>query len=188
MCFLQFPAGTGLGEYYSVYSGEMCGDTVGDAWALTDVITRLRRILRAGVREEVPWESLPMAQVELLQRLCEEPGLGVSELAERQHLARNTVSNLVQQMVSTGLLERRPHATDRRAVVLNATGVGRERLLVWQQANERRVRRALEDLSERERGAIDRALPALRALAGRMEEADKAAAELARAEMTGAGR
>ncbi|HKU10196.1 MarR family winged helix-turn-helix transcriptional regulator [Sinomonas terrae] len=149
----------------------------GDAWSLTDVITRLRRTLRASVREELPWESLPMAQVELLQRLAEEPGLGVSELAVRQHLARNTVSNLVQQMVTSGLLERHAHESDRRAVVLNLTADGRERLLSWQQANERRIRRALEGLSAESRHAIDQALPALQALAAQLEAQEEAGAE-----------
>ena len=94
------------------------GANSSDAWAFTDVITRLRRSLRASVRSDLPWESLPMAQVELLQRLTDEPGLGVSELAARQRLARNTVSNLVQQMVTAGLLERRGRDGDRRAVTL----------------------------------------------------------------------
>jgi DNA-binding MarR family transcriptional regulator len=142
----------------------------GDAWGLTDVITRLRRTLRAGVREELPWEALPMAQVELLQRLADEPGLGVSELAHRQKLAKNTVSNLVAQMVSSGLLERRPSQTDRRAVLLSLTAEGGSRLLHWQQANEKRIRRALAALGADERDTINHALPALRALAARMEE------------------
>ncbi|HKU30989.1 MarR family winged helix-turn-helix transcriptional regulator [Arthrobacter sp. NyZ413] len=153
------------------------------AWSLTDVITRLRRTLRSSIREELPWESLPMAQVELLQRLAEEPGLGVSELAERQHLARNTVSNLVQQMVTAGLLERRPHESDRRAVVLRLSGAGHERLDAWQQANERRIRRAIEGLGDQHREAIDLALPALRALAAQLEaqEAEAVGATAARA-------
>lgn len=158
-------------------SGEGSGAT--EAWSLTDVITRLRRTLRAGVREELPWESLPMAQVELLQRLAEEPGLGVSELAARQHLARNTVSNLVQQMVGGGLLERRAHASDRRAVVLSLTEAGRERLLAWQRANERRIQRALEGLSSEERKAIDGALPALRGLAAQLEREERSTSEAA---------
>lgn len=140
-----------------------------DAWALTDVITRLRRTLRSGVRDEVPWEALPMAQVELLQRLADEPGLGVSELAQRQNLAKNTVSNVVAQMASSGLLERRPSETDRRAVVLSLTAEGHSRLVHWQEANEKRIRRALAGLGAEDRETIDRALPALRALASRME-------------------
>jgi DNA-binding MarR family transcriptional regulator len=133
------------------------------------VITRLRRTLRAGVRDELPWEALPMAQVELLQRLADEPGLGVSELAQRQNLAKNTVSNLVAQMASSGLLERRPSEADRRAVVLSLTDDGHSRLGHWQQANERRIRRALASLAAEDQDTINRALPALRALASRME-------------------
>jgi DNA-binding MarR family transcriptional regulator len=121
------------------------------------------------VRDELPWEALPMAQVELLQRLADEPGLGVSELAQRQHLAKNTVSNLVAQMASSGLLERRASEADRRAVVLSLTADGHSRLAHWQQANERRIRRALASLAAEDQDTINRALPALRALASRME-------------------
>lgn len=172
---------TGLGGGGLVYAGGMTSgaDGGGDAWSLTDVITRLRRTLRASVREELPWESLPMAQVELLQRLAEEPGLGVSELATRQHLARNTVSNLVQQMFTSGLLERRAHESDRRAVVLSLTAEGEERLLAWKRANERRIRRALEGLSPESRRAIDQALPALQALAAQLEAQEEAGVEKA---------
>jgi DNA-binding MarR family transcriptional regulator len=120
-----------------------------------------------------------MAQVELLQRLAEEPGLGVSELATRQHLARNTVSNLVQQMFTSGLLERRAHESDRRAVVLSLTAEGEERLLAWKRANERRIRRALEGLSPESRRAIDQALPALQALAAQLEAQEEAGVEKA---------
>ena len=94
------------------------------AWSLTGVIARLRRVLRSSVRQEFPWESLPMAQVEVLQRLADEPGLGVSGLASRQRLAVNTVSNLVQQMVVSGLVERLTRPGDRRSVTLTLTGRG----------------------------------------------------------------
>lgn len=141
----------------------------GDAWGLTDVVTRLRRSLRSGVRDELPWESLPMAQVELLQRLADEPGLRTSELAQRQNLAKNTVSNLVQQMVVAGLLERESSKTDRRAFILHLTPDGLDRLLHWRQANERRIRRAFVALGAADQEIINRALPALQALAAKME-------------------
>src|SRR6476661_11151735 len=94
------------------------------AWSLTGAITRLRRVLRSSVRQEFPWESLPMAQVEVLQRLADEPGLGVSGLALRQRLAVNTVSNLVQHLVVSGLVERHTRPGDRRSVSLNLTDEG----------------------------------------------------------------
>jgi DNA-binding MarR family transcriptional regulator len=110
-----------------------------------------------------------MAQVELLQRLTDEPGLGVSELAARQRLARNTVSNLVQQMVTAGLLERRGRDGDRRAVTLTLTDFGRKRHGQWQHANEDRVQAALGDLAAKDTAAIVAALPALALFAERLE-------------------
>lgn len=142
---------------------------VGDAWSLTDVITRLRRILRSSVRHEFPWESLPMAQVEILQRLAEEPDLGVSELAARQRLATNTVSNLIQQMVVSELVSRAPRPGDRRAQNLRLTGTGAELLQSWQNANERRVASALSRLPSHRRTAIEEAIPALSDLATLLE-------------------
>lgn len=76
-------------------------------WPLADVVNRLRRILRSSIRSDFPWERLPMAQVEILQRLADEPGLRVTELAGRQKLAINTVSNVIQQTVLAGLVDRR---------------------------------------------------------------------------------
>ncbi|HEY8699870.1 MAG TPA: MarR family transcriptional regulator [Arthrobacter sp.] len=144
-----------------------------DAWSLTGVITRLRRVLRSSVRQEFPWESLPMAQVEVLQRLADEPGMGVSDLADRQRLATNTVSSLVQQMVTSGLVERTPRPGDRRAANLSLTKTGTETLAAWQAANDRRLGQALERLPQAYQNAIENAVPALAALASLLETDDQ---------------
>ncbi|MDQ0031474.1 MarR family winged helix-turn-helix transcriptional regulator [Arthrobacter bambusae] len=147
--------------------------TGSDAWSLTGVIARLRRVLRSSVRQEFPWESLPMAQVEVLQSLAEEPGMGVSGLADRQRLATNTVSNLVQQMVTAGLVERTPRPGDRRAANLSLTQSGTEILAAWQAANDRRLGHALDRLPEAYQNAIENAVPALAALAALLETDDQ---------------
>ena len=140
-----------------------------DAWELTGVLTRLRRVMRASVRGEFPWEALPMAQVEILQRLSEEPGRRVGELAAQHRLAMNTVSNLVQQMVVSGLVERRTDETDRRAVTVHLTDEGRARLRAWLAAHERRLSAAMAELSTDDRRIIVAATGALGRLAERME-------------------
>jgi DNA-binding MarR family transcriptional regulator len=140
-----------------------------DAWALAEIVTRLRRVLRSSVRSEYPWERLPMAQVEILQRLADEPGLRVSELAARHRLAANTVSNLIQQMVQSGLVERREDVRDRRAVTVQLTPAGAEQLAGWQDANGRRLAAALHDLSAADRGVIHQSLPALARLVDSLE-------------------
>jgi DNA-binding MarR family transcriptional regulator len=114
-----------------------------------------------------------MAQVELLQRLAEEPGLRVSDLAARHRLATNTVSGLVQQMVEAGLVDRRVDPTDRRATTVELTPLGRERLRGWMRANSRRLESALSDLSAADQRAIASALPALTRLVHRLEATDR---------------
>lgn len=114
-----------------------------------------------------------MAQVEVLQRLADEPGIGVRDLAARQRLATNTVSSLVQQMVTSGLVNRTPRPGDRRAVTLNLTPTGTEVLSAWQAANHRRLGQALQQLPRSEQQAIENAIPALAALAELLEFEDE---------------
>lgn len=152
-----------------------------DAWVLTDVITRLRRVLRASIRSDYPWEKLPMAQVEILQRLHAEPGLRVNDLADRHRLANNTVSVLVQQLVVAGLVARATDPADRRAVRLELTDSGRGMLTDWQQAHERRIDAALGRLSVADRTALVAALPALSRLVDELESVEAAETRNARA-------
>lgn len=141
-----------------------------DAFELTDVVTRIRRALRASIRSDFPWETLPMAQVEILQRLSEEPGLRVGDIARRHRLAANTVSNLVQAMVTAELITRTADPDDRRAVVLTLTRTGETRLREWEQAHAHRIDTALRTLPRDDRRAIAAALPALTRLAAHLEQ------------------
>lgn len=143
-----------------------------DAWQLTQIVTRLRRVLRSSIRSDYPWETLPMAQVEILQRLRAEPGLRVNDLAIRHRLASNTVSVLVQQMVLAELLSRTPDPADRRAVRLNLTPGGLQMVTDWQQAHESRFEAALDRLAADDRSAVLAALPALSRLVDELENAD----------------
>lgn len=110
-----------------------------------------------------------MAQVEILQRLAEEPGLRVTELAARQKLAINTVSNVIQQMVLAGLVDRRVDQQDRRAVTVHLTSTGEQQLQGWLSANGRRLDAAFRDLAEKDRTAIIATLPSLSRLVERLE-------------------
>lgn len=151
------------------------GERAADAWLLTDVVTQLRRVLRSSIRTDYPWESLPMAQVELLQRLADEPGLRINDLAQRHRLANNTVSTLVQQLVAAGLVRREPSAADRRAVTVRLTDQGTELIAAWRAAHERRIAAALDQLSAADRESVLGALPALSKLVSRLQQADVSA-------------
>nr|WP_223243908.1 MarR family winged helix-turn-helix transcriptional regulator [Streptomyces sp. CBMA156] len=131
---------------------------------LTDTVTRLRRALRSSIRTDYPWESLPMAQVELLQTLAAAP-LRVGELAARQRLAPNTVSGLVGKLLDAGFVDRQADPGDRRTARIALTEAGRRQLDDWQHAHERRIATALGTLDPDDRAAVVDALPALEQLA-----------------------
>lgn len=106
-----------------------------------------------------------MAQVELLQVLAEESPLRIRDIAERRNLATNTVSNLVGQMTSDGVVERATNKTDRRVAAVTLTPAGAEKLQSWLATNERQIDTALATLDDRDRAAVRAALPALERLA-----------------------
>ncbi|NEA59646.1 MarR family transcriptional regulator [Streptomyces sp. SID13666] len=148
------------------------GGGVPDARLLTEAVTRLRRALRASIRTDYPWETLPMAQVELLQVLAEHSPARVSDLAARQRLATSTVSGLIGQMITTGLVARDVDPADRRASVVTLTDAGHAQLTAWADAHERRLDTALAALDDTDRAAVRAALPALYRLAEHLDDTD----------------
>lgn len=113
-----------------------------------------------------------MAHAEILQRVNEEPGLRINEIAERHRMSKNSVSVIVQQMVERGLVERTHAADDRRAVSVTITSLGVEILESWLNATNARVNVALAHLSEAQRSDIVAAIPSLSALVEHLEKAD----------------
>ena len=124
-------------------------------------MTRLRRALRTSIRTDYPWESLPMAQVELLLALDEHGSVRVGELASLLRLAPNTVSGLVQVLVENALVTRAPDPSDRRVAVVALTTAGRRKLDDWGRAHEQRIGDALDRLAPGDRATVRAALPAL---------------------------
>jgi DNA-binding MarR family transcriptional regulator len=149
-------------------------DLRSDAQQVTDVVNRLRRALRAGIRHEYPWETLPMAQVELLQFLADHDAVRVGEISAQLHLAPATTSGLVQQLVEAGTAARDQDPGDRRVAIVRMTDAGRRQLRDWQLANERRLGGALSQLSPEDRAAVRAAVPALSALVDRLRQTDSA--------------
>jgi len=141
-----------------------------DARLLAEAVTRLRRALRASIRTEYPWETLPMAQVELLQVLAEHSPARVGDLAMRQRLATSTVSGLIGQMMTSGLVARAVDPADRRASAVTLTEAGQAQLDAWARAHEQRIDTAFAALDEADRTAVRDALPALFRLAEHLDD------------------
>jgi DNA-binding MarR family transcriptional regulator len=137
--------------------------------ALATLISRLQRGLRRSARATMPGPALPQSQVEVLRLLHREPGLRVHEVAEGLHLAPNTTSTLVQQLIRLGYVERRVDTRDRRAARLELTAAARDRVARWRDARAAVLHHLLGSLSPSDRELLQAAMPALDRLADQLE-------------------
>jgi DNA-binding MarR family transcriptional regulator len=136
---------------------------------VADLLGPLQRALRRRVRESSPLEALPTAQVDLLRAVRMRPGATVGEMAAELRVAPNTASTLVQRLVASGLLEREPDTTDRRAMRLRLTPEAHARIEAWRERRQEVLDRALDGLRPAEREGLRAALPALRQLLAELE-------------------
>jgi DNA-binding MarR family transcriptional regulator len=128
---------------------------------LLRIVLGLRRVVRRRLRSELSGPALRGAEVELLRVVEEQPGIGVAAAARELHLAGNSVSTLVNQLIDARMLRREVDPLDRRAVNLELTESATQRLDNWRRARTGLVAGALAALSEQESAAITGALPAL---------------------------
>jgi DNA-binding MarR family transcriptional regulator len=142
----------------------------GDQFA-AELLETARALSRAAARVAGPGErsTLTGAQFDVLLEIRRYPGLTVSQLAERLHLARNTVSTLVGQLHRAGLLVRAGDASDARVTRLDLAPAAAERMAAWRARRADAVQVALAGLTARQLAAIERALDPLRVLATAVE-------------------
>lgn len=90
--------------------------------------------------------ELTATQFNVLYMLIEDGPMRLSALAEKQRCVKSNVSYITRQMEQAGLVEIAPGEDDRRARVLTASRLGRQRYAVASAAAqkiERSLRRAL---------------------------------------------
>lgn len=142
-------------------------DAKAEAAELLTAIGAIRRVARRAVRNAAP---LPPARSELLRLAARRPGLSVAEAAKELRLAPNSVSTMVSQLASDGLIARERTPGDGRMVRLTVTSEGAERIAQWRDLRADLTGRSLEAINESDRQAIRLALPALTRLAEHMED------------------
>ena len=92
------------------------------AMLLRDAITRINRRLR----QTRPIGDLTIAQISALQSLDSAGALTPRELAEAERVQPPTMTRIVARLEERGLVQRTPHPTDGRQVILAPSAVGRE--------------------------------------------------------------
>ncbi|MCX5384020.1 MarR family winged helix-turn-helix transcriptional regulator [Streptomyces sp. NBC_00083] len=138
--------------------------------SFADVLAGVQRLIRRRLRGGLGAPRLRGAQVELLRLVAARPGIGVSAAAKELHLAGNSVSTLVNQLVRDGYMRRETDPGDRRSARLHATPAALERLRDWQRRRAALVRDQVARLDAADRAALAAALPALRRLADNLHE------------------
>ncbi|GAA2386413.1 MarR family transcriptional regulator [Dactylosporangium salmoneum] len=84
--------------------------------------------LRGHVAEALVQHDLSVAQFASLLMLDEDPGMSVADVARRVSTARQSANEMLGGLERAGLVERRPHPTDRRSQQIFLTEAGRARL------------------------------------------------------------
>jgi len=123
------------------------------AATLRDVIMRLNR----RVRQAQPVGELTLTQISALNSLELSGALSPRELAECERVQPPTMTRIVAKLEERGLVQRTPHPTDGRQVILAATEAGRAVVAGHRRARDAWLAQRLATLSADERDTLRRA-------------------------------
>jgi len=131
------------------------------ATVLRDAITRLNR----RVRQARPVGDLTIAQLSALTSLELAGALSPRELADMERVQPPTMTKIIGKLEEGGLVQRTPHPTDGRQVIISPTARGREVYAQFQQARDTWLAEHLAALTEAERDTLRRAAEILQRVA-----------------------
>ena len=141
-------------------------DTVDLANSLRPVVLKINRELR----RELHSIGVSAGQVSLLVQIRNSPGIGVSELAERERMSTPGMSGHVERLVKAGLVERaRDEGGDRRRVGLTVTSEGHN---VLRSVRSRRTAWLAARLRDLDPDELERIEAAIEPLAKLLDEAE----------------
>lgn len=123
------------------------------AGLLRDSITRFNRRLR----QTRPVGELTVAQISALQSLDAAGALTPRELADLERVQPPTMTRIIARLEERELIQRTPHPTDGRQVILAASPAGRELLTVYSRARDEWLATRLGTLTPEERDIVQRA-------------------------------
>jgi DNA-binding MarR family transcriptional regulator len=137
----------------------------GLATALRISVSRLARRLRveraaAGLGEP----DLSETQLAALATLDRHGAMTPGELAEHEKVQPPSMTRVISVLVESQLVRREPHSSDRRQVVLTATGAGHDLVIRARKRREAWLAQRLKELSAAERATLRAAAPILEKL------------------------
>jgi len=131
------------------------------AATLRTAITRLNRRLRRAR----PVSELTQSQLSALTSLELAGALSPKELADAERVQPPSVTRTVAALEGRGLVQRTPHPTDGRQVILAPTEQGRQIVLQDRRARDAWLAQRLAELTGEERETLRRAAEVLERIA-----------------------
>ncbi len=132
-----------------------------------DIANRLRPVLlhlNRHLRREVHTSGVSAGQLSLLGAICDNPNIGVAELAAREGTSMPSVSSHIDRLEASGLVTRRQAERDRRRVDLEVTPEGLRVLRVIRSKRTAWLSARLETLDQDDLATIEAAIGPLEAL------------------------
>ena len=126
--------------------------------AVLDSIRRIVRTLHESSRAAEKQVGVSGAQLFVLQKLAESPGLSLNDLAARTHTHQSSVSTVVSRLVERGLVRRAPAPVDARRLELRLTVRGQRVIASAPDAAQTRLIQAVEQLPGARRRDLARTL------------------------------
>src|SRR5262245_33374569 len=120
---------------------------------LRDSITRVNRRLR----QTRPVGDITIAQISALQSLDAAGALTPRELADVERVQPPTMTRIIGRLEERELIQRTPHPTDGRQVILAPSPRGRDLLAAYSRARDEWLAGRLAALSAEERDTVLRA-------------------------------
>jgi DNA-binding MarR family transcriptional regulator len=144
--------------------------TVTDPLTVANELRPVLLKLSRRLRQEVHARGVTAGEVSLLIQVASHPGIGISELAERERVSAPRISKAVQKLLVDGLVYRHNCTPeDRRRVGVDITQRGRQVLESVRRRRTAWLTERLQRLSAEELEALEAAIAPL----ARLLEADE---------------
>jgi len=108
--------------------------------------------------------ELSDSQLAALAALEKHTMMTPGELAEHEKVQPPSITRVIASLEERGLIQRMPHSSDRRQVVLTVTDQGRDVVRKVRELREAWLARRLRDLTPAERAVLKDAVPILEKL------------------------
>ena len=131
------------------------------ALRIREAITKVNRRLR----QTRPLGDVTIAQISAMQSLQAAGALTPRELAEAERVQPPTMTRIIARLEERGLIQRTPHPTDGRQVILAPSPEGRQMLGEYQRVRDEWLAQRVARLSAEERETLHRAAEILARIA-----------------------